>query len=491
MVPLMLVFFLLPTLLVLTVAALGLKLRSSSVDEGYKKKGMNLPPGNMGWPLIGESLAFRRLHPCVSLGEYMEDHIRKYGKIYRSHLFGQPTIVSADAELNRFVLMNDGKLFEPCFPKSVADILGNTSMLVITGEMHRYMKSLTVNFMGIAKLRNNFLGDSEMYTTENFNTWKDGVVFPAKEEASKITFNLMVKNILSMNPGEPETEQLRHLYMSFMKGVISLPLNFPGTAYKKAMQARVKILKTMEQLMKERIEMKKAGKDKIGEGDLLGFVLEQSNLDAEQFGDLLLGLLFGGHETSSTAITLVLYFLHDCPKAVQHLREEHLAILKQKKARGEPRALTWEDYKHMEFSQCVVSETLRLGNIIKFVQRKAVTDVKFKGYDIPEGWGVIPIFAAAHLDSNVYENPQKFDPWRWLTISSSTARIDNYMPFGQGLRNCAGLELAKMEIVVFLHHLVLNFDWEMAEPDHPLAYAFPEFEKGLPIKVRRISLIDY
>lgn len=64
------------------------------------------------------------------------------------------------------------------------------------------------------------------------------------------------------------------------------------------------------------------------------------------------------------------------------------------------------------------------------------------------------------------------------------------MPFGQGLRNCAGLELAKMEIALFLHHLVLNFDWELAEPDHPLAYAFPEFDKGLPIKVRKLSILE-
>lgn len=163
----------------------------------------------------------------------------------------------------------------------------------------------------------------------------------------------MVKNILSMNPGEPETERLRMLYMSFMKGVISIPLNLPGTAYRKAIQvykihdawyfqqidlwicvtkffslcfvmagvkSRATILKAIECLMEDRIAKKKAGTDEIGEADLLGFVLEQSNLDAGQFGDLLLGLLFGGHETSSTAITLAVYFLEQCPKAVQQLR---------------------------------------------------------------------------------------------------------------------------------------------------------------------------
>lgn len=112
--------------------------------------------------------------------------IPRYGRIYKSNLFGAPTIVSADAELNRFVLMNDDRLFVPSFPKSVADILGKTSMLVLTGEMHRYMKSLAVNFMGIARLRNNFLVDSELYVVQNLESWPENTPFPAKEEACKV-----------------------------------------------------------------------------------------------------------------------------------------------------------------------------------------------------------------------------------------------------------------------------------------------------------------
>ncbi|RWW50157.1 hypothetical protein BHE74_00043614 [Ensete ventricosum] len=365
MAPVIILFFLFPTLLVLLVAALSLR-----NSESRKTKCLNLPPGSMGWPLIGETIAFRRQHPCNSLGEYMEDRINKYGRIYKSNLFGAPTIVSADAELNRFVLMNDDRLFVPSFPKSVADILGKTSMLVLTGEMHRYMKSLAVNFMGIARLRANFLVDSERYVVQNLESWPENTPFPAKEEACKITFNLMVKNILSMNPGEEETERLRKLYMSFMKGVIALPLNIPGTAYRKAVKVThtyspflSTILKVIERLMEERIQKKKEGTDSIGEADLLGFILEQSNLDAEQFGDLLLGLLFGGHETSSTAITLPagllvsrVLFLSVEPN--RWFQEEHLEIVRGKKQRGVPPALTWEDYKHMEFTQCVSSSAM-------------------------------------------------------------------------------------------------------------------------------------
>lgn len=59
------------------------------------------------------------------------------------------------------------------------------------------------------------------------------------------------------------------------------------------------------------------------------------------------------------------------------------------------------------------------------------------------------------------------------------------MPFGGGARLCAGYELAKVEMAVFIHHLILNFEWELAEPDQPFVYPFVDFPKGLPITVRR------
>lgn len=49
----------------------------------------------------------------------------------------------------------------------------------------------------------------------------------------------MAKHIMSLDPGENETEKLKKEYITFMKGVVSLPLNFPGTAYRRALQVRL------------------------------------------------------------------------------------------------------------------------------------------------------------------------------------------------------------------------------------------------------------
>lgn len=71
--------------------------------------------------------------------------------------------------------------------------------------------------------------------------------------------------------------------------------------------------------------------------------------------------------------------------------------------------------------------------------------------------------------------------------SRGSRSSNNFMPFGGGTRLCAGSDLAKLEMAVFIHHLVLNYDWGLAEKDHAYAYPFVEFPKGLPITVQRYS----
>ncbi|KAK8923824.1 Cytochrome P450 90B1 [Platanthera zijinensis] len=448
---------------------------------GLNRKRPNLPPGCGGWPLIGETFAYLKAHPATTSGRFMEHHIKRYGKIYRSNLFGEPTIVSADVGLNRFILQNEGRLFECSYPKSIGGILGKWSMLVLVGEMHQRMRMISLNFLSSARLRAVLLPEVERQTIMAIASWKDGAIFSAQEEAKKFTFNLMAKNIMSMEPGEAETEMLRREYITFMKGVVSAPLNFPGTPYWKALKSRSCILQMIEKKMEER-------KGRIGAeeaDDLLGWALKQSSLSKEQVMDLLLSLLFAGHETSSMALALAIFFLQACPKALQQLREEHQNIARQKRERGDDEPLIWEDYKQMSFSQCVINETLRLGNVVRFVHRKAIQDVHYAGYDIPRGWKVLPVFAAVHLDRELYAEPHQFNPWRWQGCSPGVT--SNFMGYGGGPRLCAGSELAKLEIAVFLHHLVLNFEWALAEPDSAFAYPYLDFPKGLPIKVQAIA----
>lgn len=67
----------------------------------------------------------------------------------------------------------------------------------------------------------------------------------------------------------------------------------------------------------------------------------------------------------------------------------------------------------LDFVLQVISETLRMGNIIIGVMRKAVKDVEIKGYLIPKGWCAMAYFRSVHLDDTLYDFPNQFNPWRW------------------------------------------------------------------------------
>ena len=134
----------------------------------------------------------------------------------------------------------------------------------------------------------------------------------------------------------------------------------------------------------------------------------------------------------------------------------------------------------------MITETLRMGNIIIGVMRKAMKDIEIKGYLIPKGWCAFAYFRSVHLDENNYEWPYQFNPWRWQvrncfcrpfranllffrvlshltygweTVTSQDKDMSNssFTPFGGGQRLCPGLDLARLEASIFLHHFVTQF----------------------------------
>ncbi|KAJ4747025.1 cytochrome P450 family protein [Rhynchospora pubera] len=213
------------------------------------------------------------------------------------------------------------------------------------------------------------------------------------------------------------------------------------------------------------------------ESDLIQYHLKNNpSLSMQSICDSVIGLIFATLFNTQISVALAMYFLGQCPKALQQLREEFQQKMNDTGTTGK---LTWDDYKNMEFCESVINETLRFGNIVPGLWRKTLSDIDFKGYTIPQGTTVMPNIAAMHLDPSAFENPNIFDPWRWLVMKKS----NNWMPFGGGVRQCNGSEIARMEIAVFLRHLILNYNWELDEPDHPIAFPLITFPKDLPIRI--------
>ncbi|KAG6790066.1 hypothetical protein POTOM_006212 [Populus tomentosa] len=378
----------------------------------------NLPNGSMGFPLVGETLSLLKPHSSNSMGTFLQERVSRYGKVFKSHLFGSPAIVSCDHELNMFILQNEERLFEASYPKAMHDILGKFSLLVISGDLHRKLRNFVVTFNTVSKSSPRFLNFAENLSISMLESWKGCKEIDFLKDIRKLTLSLMVKSVLSIEPEEPRALKILDDFQTYMKGFVSLPLNFPGSSYSKAVKARKRLASTMKGIINER------EKEKVGliSGDFLDVILSKRGiLTDEQIVSVALDILLGGYETTSILVALIVYFLGHVPKAFQTLK--------------------------------VIYESMRCGNVVKFLHRKAIQDVKYKEYLIPSGWKVIPVLSGPHLDPSLHESPLKFNPWRWKNQETRKT----VMPFGGGPRLCPGAELAKVEIAFFLHHLVLNY----------------------------------
>ncbi|KAG4127964.1 hypothetical protein ERO13_D10G247600v2 [Gossypium hirsutum] len=447
------------------------------LHRSSRHRRLRLPPGNLGLPLVGETLQLIAAYKTENPEPFIDERVRRYGSIFTTHVFGEPTVFSAEPETNRFILQNEGKLFECSYPGSISNLLGKHSLLLMKGSLHKKMHSLTMSFANSSIIKDHLLVDIDRLIRLNLDSWTDRVFL--MEEAKKITFELTVKQLMSYDPGE-WSESLRKEYLLVIEGFFTVPLPLFSTTYRRAIKARTKVAEALSLIVRERRKEYERGAKK---NDMLAALLAgDDKFSDEQIVDFLVALLVAGYETTSTIMTLAVKFLTETPLALAQLKEEHEGIRAKK---SESEALQWSDYKSMPFTQCVVNETLRVANIISGVFRRAMTDINIKGYTIPKGWRVFASFRAVHLDHNQFKDARTFNPWRWQSNSGISCPRHVFTPFGGGPRLCPGYELARVELSVFLHHLVTRFSWEPAEEDKLVFFPTTRTQKRYPINVRR------
>ncbi|CAN8298272.1 unnamed protein product [Cochlearia groenlandica] len=442
----------------------------------YRRLG--LPPGSLGLPLIGETLQLISAYKTENPEPFIDERVNRYGSVFMTHIFGEPTVFSADPETNRFVLQNEGKLFECSYPASICNLLGKHSLLLMKGSLHKRMHSLTMSFANSSIIKDYLMLDIDRLVRFNLDSWSSRVLL--MEEAKKITFELTVKQLMSREPGE-WSESLRKEYLLVIEGFFSLPFPLFSNTYRKAIKARRKVAEALTVVVMRRRE--EVGGTEERKKDMLAALLAADDgFSDEEIVDFLVALLVAGYETTSTIMTLAVKFLTETPLALAQLKEEHENIRAMK---SDSYSLEWSDYKSMPFTQCVVNETLRVANIIGGVFRRAMTDVEIKGYKIPKGWKVFASFRAVHLDPNHFKDARTFNPWRWQSNSVTTSPCNVFTPFGGGPRLCPGYELARVALSVFLHRLVTGFSWVPAEQDKLVFFPTTRTQKKYPIIVKR------
>ncbi|KAK9153823.1 hypothetical protein Sjap_001303 [Stephania japonica] len=395
-----------------------------------------LPPGSLGWPIIGEMLELQRLSRLGKKDEFVDERRKRYNRdVFKTAILGEKTIAFCGAAGNKFIFTSEKSLVMTWWPTSLKKLFGDAFFTAPYDEAIRTRKIVAA-----------FLHQEVMdQLVQRFdNSCKKRMEW---DWIGKYAFHIACDMFASMNDRNWQAMMIKEFHV-LIKGVFQLPMYFPGTRHFKAVKAAKVIRKGLIKVIERKREMK-SSQQKV-EKDLISHLMDTKDdhgnnlLNDNEIADNVIFLMEAGHDTSSSAMMMLMKYLAEMPDCYQR-----------------------------------VLLVLRLSPPVMGTFRKAKVDFTYNGFFIPKDWMVLCTPNSTQNDPKYFPNPEKFDPERF---DRDTITPHSFVPFGGGPRMCMGKEFARVEILVFLHNLVLNFRWKLLYPDEVISIdPMPTSPNGLPV----------
>ncbi|KAH7568042.1 hypothetical protein ACOSP7_009595 [Xanthoceras sorbifolium] len=455
--------FLLVTLLLIIIFVLS-ALLLVQYSWASPPKAMEQIPGSLGWPLLGESFSFLSNFSSPSgIYNFMYQRQQRYGKVFKTFVLGRFSVFMTGREASKILLTGKDGVVRLNLFYTGTQVLGPTSLLQTSGEAHKRLRRKIAEPLSVDGLKKYFQFMNKL-AIETLDQWPGRTVL-VLEEASTFTLKVIGNMTMSLEPAGEEQEKFRANFKLISSSFASLPLKIPGTAFYRGIKARDRMYAMLNSIIYRRRSGKSFQQDfleslliKHSKGTADGEEDSEDKLTDTQLKDNILTLLVAGHDTTTAALTWLIKFLEENPAVLDKLREEHLQIQANRK---EETNLTWSEVNNMPYTAKVINETLRRATVLPWFSRKTSGDFEIDGYKIEEGWSINLDVVSIHHDPEIFPNPHKFDPSRF----DAHIKPFSFLGFGSGPRMCPGMNLAKLEISIFIHHLVCRYKWRTLEKD--------------------------
>lgn len=238
---------------------------------------------------------------------------------------------------------------------------------------------------------------------------------------------------------------------------------FPWTG--RWIRNRTEILDIVNYLKRENFDLFRRLKETLNPQLCRGFVdafmvrqmqLKDSGVTDSHFHDdnllaTVLNLFAAGTETTSTTLRWGLLLMAKYPKIQDQVQEEITQVVGS-------RQVQVEDRKALPFTDAVIHEIQRVGNIVPMaVPHRTTQDITFQGHFLKKGTTVYPLLTSVLYDETEWERPHSFYPAHFLDKDGKFVKKDAFMPFSAGRRICLGEGLARMELFIFFVTLMQHF----------------------------------
>src|SRR5437764_1871346 len=441
-----------------------------------KRNSLTHIPGDEGWPIIGKTLEV-----LADPKGHIEKHAAKYGLVYRSHLFGETSLVFLGPEANELVLFDQAKLFSSTHGWAI--VLGRLfprGLMLLDFDEHRlHRRALSVAFKsGPMK---SYLTQLDAGIAARVAQWKikpgPMLVYPAMKQ---LTLDLAATSFLGTEIG-PEVDEITRAFVDMVAAAVT-PVRrpWPGTQMARGVKGRERIVAYFSEQIPFR-------RDKGGE-DLFSQLCRATHedgalLSTQDIVDHMSFLMMAAHDTLTSSLTSFIGELAANPEWQQRLREEVTGLGIDA---NDPSSLG--NLEKMPLSEMAFKEAMRKKPPVPSIPRRAMRDFSFKGFAIPAGtlFGVNPLYT--HHMPAIWPDPERFDPLRFTEEAQRNRHRFAWVPFGGGAHMCLGLHFAYMQAKCFARHFLQNLEVSL-EPGYRPAWQMwpiPKPREGLRVVIKAV-----
>ncbi|WP_281991566.1 cytochrome P450 [Aquimarina aggregata] len=204
-------------------------------------------------------------------------------------------------------------------------------------------------------------------------------------------------------------------------------------------------IKNLNELVKDILKIKES--EPLGNDFISMFLLmqkEDRDITNQDIMDEVLGLILGGHETTSISIYWTIRHMMDNLDIYNKVVEEFDEVVK-----GEE--LKLEHLSKLEYVDKLISEGLRVSSASWVISREAIQKDKIDGYTIEKGDSVMMSSFTIHKHKDFWDSPSEFNPERF---NEKLPHRYAYIPFSSGPKMCLGMSFSIMEMKIILYHLI-------------------------------------
>jgi cytochrome P450 len=433
-----------------------------------------LPPGKNGLPLLGETLSFAK-NPF----RFIEERLTTHGRIFRSHILGRKAVIVAGPEAaGQFIDPNVVKR-EGAMPPHVQELFGGRSLPLLDGEVHSARKKLVHAGFNRAAM-SAYLPIVQQTVETYFHKWAAAGEIRWLDELKRLSIEVICTTVMGMPPGN-EMDALLSDYGILTGGFATLPINMPGTRYRKALQARDRILDVLRRLVRERRQTP----TNDGLSRMLAAAMSSNTTLSDDDAALELHHVVIAGFIVYAELGSIVRQLTEHPDVRAKLAAEIAA-------KAPDGALSLEMLMTMPYLLQVVNDVKRLCPIVPAVFGKTKAPLHLDGVSVPAGWMVMWAVTPSHVAQSDYTNPTQFDPDRFSPERAEEKRHEHaFAPQGAGPatgHRCPGLDFATYIMEAFAIVLLRGYTWELPPQNYEIDFSKtpPEPRDALRASVRAV-----